>query len=429
MSKNLKLLIAFFLAVSCLGVGLRAQEAETVEPGAEEAGKPSWIFKLNGYIKNLAASQMVDSSAGTGDTTRINSDLTRLRLSPEISSPGAELLFHMDADNELVTGNRMRSRDFDLLFRPSAYNDLFHTVWDPVYNNILYRIKIHRLYTKVTKGKFSLTAGRQLVRFGNGRLWNPLDIMNPVSPTAIEGAEELQGTDALRFQYYPLDMMEMSLVLDQKRCSDRIDEIRIRNTNTLARMKATIGNYEIAAIGGWIARRGIGGMDASVLVADGIARGSLLYSNPSDAKYYIQSGLGYEYTFSTGISLIVEYFFNGAALKHCDDVKNSLKDRYLYGVREKNYYMLANQFITLNRHYAGTVAGYDFTALLRGEVFLIWDIEGDGLLALPSLTYNIFQNIDISLSMITGLTGDSGNSDFDVYNRRCAVFGSLVWYF
>lgn len=430
MQKKFKPFIVTVIIFICFTSRLPAQETLPDDSSTGEITSPSWNFTFKGYLKNFSSSQVSESLTGTGDIVRINSNLARFRLSPEISSPDSDFIFHIDADNELVTGSRMKTREFDLLFRPSYYNDLLQPSWEPVYNeNILYRIKIHRVYAKITSGKLTVTAGRQLVRFGNGRLWNPLDIMNPVSPTAVEGAEELPGTDALRIQYYPLEMMELSLVLDQKRYRDRIDDIRIRNSNTLGRLKTSIGDTEIAAIGGWIARRGICGMDGSVLVMDGIARGSLLYSNPSDGEYYIQSGFGYEYTFRNGISLIAEYFFNGAASDHYKDVKDALTDRSLNGVREKNYYILANQFITKNRHYAGTVAGYDITALMRSDLFFMWDIEGNGLLALPSITYNLFQNMDISLSVITGLTGSSGNSDFDLYNRRCAVYGYIVWYY
>lgn len=421
---------SFILMNWSLPVYLFPQEQSSPEILTEKSEPSRWSIDLKGYLKNIASTLPVESSAAQGDSHRINSDMSRVRLSPEITSPSGIFLFHLDLDNELYFSDSMKTGGFNQLNRPSRYNDLLQPSWEPVYNDImLYRIKIHRAYVKLLKDDLTITAGRQLIRFGSGRLWNPLDIINPVSPTVIEGPEELPGTDALRIQYYPFNMMELSLVIDQKRSDNRLNRITVRNTNTLGRMKTTVGKAEIAGIGGWIARRGICGIDGSYIVMDGMIRASVMYSNPADGKYFVQSGAGYEYTFKTGISIIAEYFFNSAGIRFNTDISNALLDKKVYGTREQNYYILANQFMTMNRHYCGIAVGYDITALLRGDIFTVWDIEGRGAMTLPCLTYNVIQNLDVSLTLIAGLTGGSGNSDFDLYNKKCAVYGYITWYF
>jgi hypothetical protein len=113
-------------------------------------------------------------------------------------------------------GNYLKSPEFDGLLRPSDYNDLFKLSREPVYDeDLYYRTRIHRLYAKIAVGNLTITGGRQLVRFGSGRLWNPLDIMNPISPTALEGIEEQKGIDARRMEYYINATTEIGLVVDR----------------------------------------------------------------------------------------------------------------------------------------------------------------------------------------------------------------------
>ena len=56
----------------------------------------------------------------------------------------------------------------------------------------------HRLYraaVTLTRGDVDLKLGRQRIAWGTGRFWSPLDILNPVSPLALE-REERVGVDA-----------------------------------------------------------------------------------------------------------------------------------------------------------------------------------------------------------------------------------------
>ena len=57
---------------------------------------------------------------------------------------------------------------------------------------------------------FTATIGRQQIRFGSGKLWNPLDILNPISPTFIEGGDDQKGTDAVKLDFFPDDKTEIS---------------------------------------------------------------------------------------------------------------------------------------------------------------------------------------------------------------------------
>ncbi|HDP79287.1 MAG TPA: hypothetical protein ENN21_00425 [Spirochaetes bacterium] len=421
---------ALLLLASSHATTLRAQETDTVPPPAPAAGE---LLTLRGQFRDLFVYYPVENYSLTGGDKKLVSDLKRLRLSPQLNFR-EKVIVRMDYDNEIITGSYLNSPEFNELWRPSDYNDFFQMSREPVHDeDLYYRTRIHRLYAKIAAGDFTVTVGRQLVRFGSGRLWNPLDIMNPLSPTALEGAEEQKGIDALRVEYYLNAVTELGLVVDQKRYRDRdgLDGISAENTNAVGRLKLSLGNTELAGLGGRVARRAVGGIDLSTIVLEGMLRGSLIYSDPEEGDPFMQGSAGYEYTFAGGLYFLVEYFYNQNGLNFNRELNNLYMMSRAGVMNEEIFRGLSNQCLTYNRHYAALALGYDITALLRGDFFVIYDFEGRGLFFNPSLKYNAFQNIDVSLGVMRAHVFDGApeQSDFAAFENEVLVAASLAWYF
>jgi hypothetical protein len=56
--------------------------------------------------------------------------------------------------------------------------------------------RVRTLYVKLDEGPFSLTAGRQIVNFGKGALWSPVDIFDELDLSGL--SPDRRGSDALR---------------------------------------------------------------------------------------------------------------------------------------------------------------------------------------------------------------------------------------
>lgn len=409
---------------------------------AEEESEPiddNPIFTITGYFKNLFTYTRTDQyseylfTAEQNKKKRLVADLKRLRLSPEINISNW-LHIRIDYDNEIITGSYLKSHEFDEYWRPSEYNDLFDLSCEPHYDeDMYYRTKVHRAFIKLIAGDLTATMGRQQVRFGSGRLWNPLDILNPISPTFVEGAEEQKGTDALRLEYYLTDRTEIALVVDQKRINndDAPEKLNSENSNIISRLKTTVVRTDIALLGGRVSRRKIGGTDISSILLDGILRGALLYSNPEEGKSFLQGSAGYEYNFSFGLYFLIEYFYNQNGLNFNEGLREAYLNSLVFGMNEDNYYKLSNQFLTFNQHYCGLVLGYDITSLLRVEIFAIYDFQGRGIFANPSLRYNALENLDLSLGYMQShiFKNAAYASDFEYVKEYGFLHASLTWYF
>jgi hypothetical protein len=440
MKKVTSLIVFFIFLFSFFAF---AQENESIESDinkTETAQSKEFVeetglkFKFSGYFKDLFMFTSTDGYSGSpvempGGYKNLISNLQRIRLSPEFQISNIFLL-HVDWDNELVMSSFNKSVEFNNSFKPSQYNDLLHLAWYPYEDNsVLYKTKLHRAYMKLNLSMFTFSIGRQQIRFGSGKLWNPLDILNPVSPTYMEGAEEQQGTDAVKMDVFFNEKTELTLVYDQKRMFDNINDMRYINGNSVARFKTTFSETDLAVMGGWVGRKGIAGIDTSSVFFKGILRGALLFSYPEDKNWFFQFNLGYEYNFQSGLSITGEYFYNGNGMNANTSLKSAYTQSMFTGIDQGNYYKFANQSLTFNQHYLGLAVGYEFHPLLRGDFFTIYDIQGNGLFMTLSLKYSIFENLDAVISGMFGFVFAGNSSDFQNLNNHPMVYATLQLYF
>ncbi len=420
-------------------------------------------FKFKGQVKNLYAFHRTDNYLGemplTSSSKNLSADLTRLRLSPEFLYKDIVTL-KVDYDNEIIWNNYGKSSDFKSYWRPSQYNDILHVAWEPYRGNDLhYRTKLHRAYAKFSVDKFSLTLGRQQIRYGSGKLWNPLDILNPISPTFVEGIEEQKGTDALKMDIYPDEKTEISIVFNPKKSNDKIEHFNFQESNYLLHAKTAIGDVDIAILGGYISRRGVAGFDFAAILFKGMLRGSLMASQaPADYKpdylamaitnyfpqydlrkllpgknekrsIYFSANLGYEYNFKNGLYVLVEYFYNQNATNYNKDLKAALYGMQFNAMNQKTYLQIANQFLTVNQHYVAAAFGYDFHPLVRGELFTIGDIQGRGIFWGPSVKINAYENLDFTVGMMGSFIFNNRTSDFSEFRKNYFFYASGSYVF
>ena len=376
-----------------------------------------WGFKLRGSYKNLFIYQ---------EKKEVGADLQRVRLSPKITY-GEDFVFYVDIDNQLIGSNQGKVSEFERFWKEDEYNSFLHlsrTAYQS--EEVCYQQKIHRFYFKYSFENFIFSLGRQQVRFGSGRLWNPLDILNPVDPAALEGAGEQAGTDALRLDWYPDDLSELAIVYNPKRSQDKIENLDGESSNYLLRLKSR----DYALLLGWVAKRAVSGFDLSADLLDGNLRAALLAAKPQGESCFVQASAGYEYTFANGLYLLLEQFYNQRALGDDEDLAASYEDFVAKGFSEDNYYILSNRILTSNRFYSGVALGYDFFPLLGGDLFLVCDIEGAAVLAMSSLTASVWENLDVCVgAMMAKDFGTGKSSDFEPFLGNNLWTASLKFYF
>ncbi len=424
---NLKRIIFMLLGVFFLMESvLYSEEYEFADEG--------WSFKAGGYYKNIFNYHETDDFRSdlysSPEKKKLISDMNRIRFSPETNYSNS-FTFHADIDFEVLAANYNKTDQFDRSWRDPDYNDFFKLSYEPFYNSDIYgRVELQNIYGKMTAGRFTGTAGRQQIRFGSSRLWNPLDLMNPLSPLLIEGSGEQKGTDALRLDWYPGESTEFTGVMSPRRENDNYQDIDEKSGNYIIRLKSGVKVFDAAILGGYTSKRKNGGADFAAEVYDGLLTGVFLYSLPSDGEGYYQCGSGYEYTFSSGIYFLMEYFYNSLPANDDEELQAALLNYSMYGVDQSNCYIISNRIITGNSHYLSIAAGYDFFPLLRGDFFSIYDFQGRGVFVNVSLKFNALENLDLTAGVITAYVDDTERiSDFTIYDEQPMYYASLQFYF
>jgi len=391
-------------------------------------------FKFKGQFKDLFTivhtDQYIKTLPPVSDKLLVT-NMKRLRLSGELLV-GTILTLHVDYDNEIYLSSFNNSVTFRGYNSPSQYNDLVPMYWDLAHtDDILYRMKLLNAYAKIVLGPVTMTIGQQQVRFGSGKLWNPLDILASISPTAVEGPEEQKGILAFRSDFYFNDKTELSFVYSQNRNANAFDTVSIADSNGVLRFKTTVWKFDLAFLGGWVARRITAGGDITVTLFDGIFRTAAVYFRPEDGKHYVQVNAGYEYTIKKGPTLYLEYFFNSSSINNNADLAASMLTASTGTMTQSDFNNVAARVLTMNGHYLAFGGSWEFAALWNGTAMLIYDIEGQGLFLTLGVSYNIIENVNLSMGIMYGQVFDRAGyaSDFDAFHLKPFGYFALELHF
>lgn len=183
--------------------------------------------------------------------------------------------------------------------------DLYHDSWEDISaklildNENIYSFKEHhnqnksrfyRGYLQYSGQKHMLTLGLQRVPFGVGRIWNPIDVFNPIDITSIETAER-KGTEALRYEYAINSLSSLDITLANKKQAFRV--------------KGYLDVADVALVLVKDEKREIIGYEIEGDLKDVTLRSEGGYFSDTDSYRYI---LGAEYGFENSLTVLMEFY-------------------------------------------------------------------------------------------------------------------------
>ncbi len=171
--------------------------------------------------------------------------------------------------------------------------------------------KIYRGYLKYSDEKNIITLGKQRIPFGVGRVWNPIDIYNPIDATAIE-SDERAGTSSFRYEYALNDLSSFDATISEDKYA--------------ARLKGYIGEADIGVL---VLRdkdkdQSIFGYESSgeILNSGMELRSEGGYFKNDTSEDYKELIIGAEYGFENSFTILSEYKYN--SLKSYDHLALNL---------------------------------------------------------------------------------------------------------
>jgi len=163
---------------------------------------------------------------------------------------------------------------------------------------------IDRLYLWQGFKSGSVVIGRQRISWGTGRVWNPMDLFNPINPASYYKIEK-DGADAVSAKYAFGNFTDLNVVFNPQE--------KIKNSNYAFRFRTNYAEYDMAVMGGYFDRRVVGGLDFAGNLFDAGIRGEGIISVNKDSTEdnFVKFILGIDNQFSPELYALAEYHYNG----------------------------------------------------------------------------------------------------------------------
>jgi len=338
-------------------------------------------FSHSGSLKNQTV-----GSRSLLDGDPYLSNLTRLRL--ETRYRQGDWTLEAAYDLELLTGSFLDSPEFALL--KGAQDPRYWTLQDELHESADL-VARHQLYRGTVQwsspvGDFRL--GRQQVNWSTALIWNPMDILNPVSPLQLEPDERV-GVDAILWDRSWGALGRISAVHAPKHSDGE--------ASTAARVKRYIGGVDAGLMAGEFEDVTKLGFDGSGSVIGTGWRTEWVWSDPDASDSYWQGVADLNWSFRSGLSLAVEYFYNGRPVPVSTIGPEAL---------------VSAQPLYAGRHYTGLLIRQDITPFWQYQVVAIRNGDDASWVLYPRSTWIPPVNQEIYLTVGAQWFGGSDTSEY-----------------
>ncbi|RMG40658.1 MAG: hypothetical protein D6719_10360 [Candidatus Dadabacteria bacterium] len=280
-----------------------------------------------------------------------------------------------------------------------------------------YNIMLDRLNLAYTDKDYIIKLGRQAVSWGNGILFQVVDVFNPFSPVAVD-REYKSGSDLAYFQYLFSDGSDLQFLIVPRRdfltgnISDSSSSYAAKYHGRINKFSA---DYDIVAARHFdkvmLAAGAYGDIYGSVVRAD------LAWMQTLD-RDFISAVLNADRSWTIGgknIYAFIELFFNGSGLDCCN-------------YREPDAVLLERfrraEIFTAGRLYSASGIRIELTPLYNVFVSEVLNLEkGSGLLQLKN-EFDISDDLTavLGLNISHGATGDTISGLRQLYLRVAYYF-------
>ncbi len=307
--------------------------------------------------------------------------------------------------------------------------DLSSTFSDGADSAALHRLD--RLWLGYSSERAVIKVGRQVLSWGNGLFYSPMDLVNPFDPTAVD-TEYKTGDDMLYAQFVHRDGADIQAAHVVRR--DPFDgNVASRVSTTAIKYHGFLGEGEFDLL---VARHyddpvlGIGANRA----LGGASLGTDVVLTDTGTDTIVQATLNLSYSwvaFEKNMTGSIEYYFNGFG-QHSSryDPQSLASNPNLFDRLERG------ESFALGRHYlAGSILA-ELTPLWTVSPLLLLNVQDPSALLQLTTQYSVADNVTVlgSLSIPIGPSGSEfGGPGSGVPGQFQAsdagVFAQIAWYF
>jgi hypothetical protein len=342
-------------------------------------------FEYDGYIYDLPMFMEVpDAISAFGidyDDDYIGTNLTRMRLRPTMNfGYDSRITMHYEMDMMYTEAAMPYFLGSGMTNRQAV--DLHWTFLDE--GKWIGRHYIDMLYYKHMFDWGEFTFGRQVISWGTGRIWQPMDMFNPINPANFSKFEK-DGADALSVTYYLGNFTDLEFVYNFRE--------RWEDGNFAARFRTNTGGYDLSAMAGYFDDRGVIGGSATGNLWTAAIRGEAVWAvHPDDPdSSYVRAIAGIDHQITADLYGMLEYHYNGqgTTCKQCYDYAR----------------LFTGEILNVGKHYLFAQGRYSLHPLWSLSVGNMTNLtDGSGFVN-GMLTYSARDNLNLSLAGM-GVYGD-----------------------
>ena len=254
------------------------------------------------------------------------------------------------------------------------------------------RARLDRATVRWDVKRLRLTLGRQPVTFGKGRLFTPLDLVAPFSPTTLDSSFK-PGVDAFRADLFQGMSGRFTLLgAYLNRPGEGYDNWQLKDATLVANAKGSVGdNWEFEGFAGLLFDEPV--LGTSIFYNGGAVGvyGDLNITLSDDPFGRLVLGAQYKPTAKTFLTLEA-YAQSLGAKEPVDYLEQASGLRYQRG-----------ELTQLGRLYAALIGSYELTPLLALSGAVLSNLMDPSVLLMPSLNWNVANNASASVGCLAGL--------------------------
>lgn len=308
--------------------------------------------------------------------------------------------------------------------------------WDLTYSfgdaeDTVFIHRLDRLSAGFTTDHTVWRFGRQAISWGNGLIFNPMDIFNPFDPAAVD-KEYKSGDDMLYGQYLfdsGNDLQGVAVV----RRDPETGDVEQDQSSVALKYHGFIGMNEFDLLAAQHYDDIVLGLGGGIDVGGAVVRGDITWTDTDiQSVFSAVASLSYSWTWGgKNVSGALEYYYNGFGQEN-----SAYSPADLAGNPDLLRRLERGELFTLARHYTAASATIELTPLFLLTPNLFFNLEDPSALVQFVAQYDWRQNLQVlaALNVPTGSDGTEyggieSSAEGLFFSTDASLFAQLAWYF
>jgi hypothetical protein len=422
------LIIGFSGLQSCLNpVWASAEKNPTQKPSSQESksSRGSWLDQIGvhwgGRLKAIgsatfARDDTIFEPVGTGTFLNLDTDL---RINNELFFADWG---YFETQYELILNageTREKSQELSEIFPnfqggslffgeslddDTRFMDLTHTIKEQDSYVLLQRLDRLNLTLKPDWGL--LRIGRQAITWGNGLIFNPMDLLNPFPPTDIQRDYKV-GDDMVLVQVNLPKSTDLQLLYVVRRDSET-DNVASDQNSLAGLFHFAVGTTEFELMAAKHYDDGVVGISTIAYLADAAWRMDTTWTWLDEGNNYLSLVTDMDYSWvwwQKNFYGLIEYYYNGLGRNDYPQalLNPSITARIARG-----------ELFVLGKNYLSAEIQAELHPLFTLFCTVINNVKDPSGIVQPRATWNITQNLEliVGANLFYGANGGENGSEF-----------------